>query len=287
MGGDRIEVFKPAMRARKSDRLTLESELRRALARDEITLLYQPIVRLEDRSIAGFEALMRWHHPKLGRLPPAEFISIAEETGLIVDLGRQVLRDACRVVASWAHDGVEGFTMSVNLSVRELENPDLVAEVRAEMERHQVSPSSFVIELTESALMRDVAVMTERLVALRELGVRIAIDDFGTGYSSLSRLRWLPIDILKIDRSFVDLVDTDPHSHAMLSAVLQLAAALDLQVVVEGVERRSQQAALSDLGCRWAQGFLFSPAVPAAALRPMVAGPARRSLPRSVRASVG
>ena len=286
LGRGRFVVFEEQMHDDLVRAMARERHLRHALEHNELTTHFQPIVDLVTGAVSAPRPSCAGTAD--GQLvPPAQFIAIAEETGLIVDLGRQVLRDACLVVASWAEDEIVGLTMSVNLSVRELENPDLVEYVRTELLRHGVSPSSFVIELTESALMRDVAVMTQRLAGLRALGIRIAIDDFGTGYSSLARLRWLPIDILKIDRSFVDLVDTDPHSHAMLSAVLQLASALDLQVVVEGVERETQQTALRALGCEWAQGFHFSAAVPAEQLRGLVAGPARRTLPQAVRASVG
>jgi diguanylate cyclase (GGDEF)-like protein len=280
-GRGRYAVFEDRMHDELVRSMARERNLRRAVEQHELTTHFQPIVDLTTGACVGAEALVRWN--RNGELvPPAQFISLAEDTGLIVGLGQQVLRSACEVVASWAADGLERMTMSVNLSVRELENPNLVEDVRAELERSGAPASSIVIELTESALMRDVELMTERLVALRGLGVRIAIDDFGTGYSSLSRLRWLPIDILKIDRSFVGLVDTDPHSHAMLRAVQQLALALDLQVVVEGVEREGQVEALKALGFSWAQGYLFSPAVPADRLRGLLRGPARRGLPQPV-----
>jgi EAL domain-containing protein (putative c-di-GMP-specific phosphodiesterase class I) len=235
----------------------------------------------------GLEALVRWERD--GQLvPPATFIELAEETGLIVPLGRSVLRRACTVLRDLQDRGLRDLTMSVNLSVRELERPSLVADVRAAIETAGVEPGSLVIELTESALMRDVVVMTGRLSALRELGVKIAIDDFGTGYSSLARLRWLPIDILKIDRSFIAGVDVDEHSLAMVRAVCALAEAMELAVVVEGVERDAQARVLTGLGVRHAQGFLYSPAVPADQLdvvlhRPVPAG----LVPRQVRAGVG
>jgi len=263
-----------------------ERDLRNAVENNDLTTHFQPIVDLATGACVGAEALVRWHRDG-EMVPPGQFIELAEETGLIVGVGQQVLRNACEVMASWAAAGMDGLTMSVNLSVRELANPLLVESVRAALEHSGIVPGSLVVELTESALMRDVTVMTERLSALRALGVRIAIDDFGTGYSSLARLRSLPIDILKIDRSFVDLVDTDPGSLAMLSAVLQLAVALDLQVIVEGVERETQRKSLQALGCRWAQGYLFSPAVPAERLDRLIGNPAHRTFPGSTRASVG
>ena len=285
-GRGRYAVFEARMHEELVRSMARERSLRIAVKDHQLTTHFQPIVDLATGTCVGAEALVRWN--RNGELvAPTHFIGLAEETGLIVGVGQQVLHSACEVMASWATAGLEGMTMSVNLSVRELENPDLVGNVRAELERSGVCASSLVIELTESALMRDVTVMTARLAALRSLGVRIAIDDFGTGYSSLARLRSLPIDILKIDWSFVDLVDSDPHSHAMLSAVLQLAQALELQVIVEGVERESQRDALHALGCDWAQGYLFSPAVPAGRLRHLMSAPARRTLPRTLRASVG
>ena len=285
-GRGQFAVFEESMHDELVRAMARERDLRNAVDNHDLTTHFQPIVDLGTGACVGAEALVRWN--RAGELvPPAQFIELAEETGLIVGVGQQVLRSACEVMASWAAAGLDGLTMSVNLSVRELENSELVENVRAELARHGIVPGSLVVELTESALMRDVTVMTERLAALRGLGVQIAIDDFGTGYSSLGRLRSLPIDILKIDRSFVDLVDTDPGSHAMLSAVLQLAMALDLQVIVEGVERDTQRAALRALGCEWAQGYLFSPAVPPERLERLVQGPARRKLPQSIGASVG
>jgi EAL domain-containing protein (putative c-di-GMP-specific phosphodiesterase class I) len=203
-----------------------------------------------------------------------EFIGVAEETGLILPLGRQVLRQACRALAEWRHSGVGAMSMSVNLSMRELESPTLVDDLQAELDRAGVSPTSLVVELTESALMRDVTSMTARLRTLRSLGVRVAIDDFGTGYSSLGRLRWLPIDILKIDRSFVDEIDRDPLSRALATTVLQLADAFGLGVVAEGVEREAQRAVLIELGCRVGQGYLFAKPLPSAELTDLLlAGP--------------
>jgi len=285
-GRGQFAVYEESMHDELVRAMARERDLRNAVENNDLTTHFQPIVDLGTGACVGAEALVRWNRGG-EMVPPAQFIELAEETGLIVGVGQQVLHSACEVMASWAAAGLEGLTMSVNLSVRELENPNLVENVREELVRSGVDPGRLVVELTESALMRDVDVMTERLTALRDLGVGIAIDDFGTGYSSLGRLRSLPIDILKIDRSFVDLVDTDPGSHAMLSAVLQLALALDLQVIVEGVERETQRESLRALGCRWAQGYLFSPAVPAERLDSLVRGPARRTLPTSTRASVG
>jgi diguanylate cyclase (GGDEF)-like protein len=261
-GRGRYAVFEERMHDELVRAIGRERHLRRAVDNDELTAHFQPVVDLVTGAPLGAEALVRWNRD--GQLvPPASFIALAEETGLILTVGRQVLAHALAVVRDWRAAGHDGLTMSVNLSVRELESPTLVADLSGAIEAAGVPASALVVELTESALMSDVQVMTERLAALRALGLRIAIDDFGTGYSSLARLRWLPIDILKIDRSFVAQVDTDGQNAAVLRAVLALAAALDLEVVVEGVERPEQREALVEMGARAAQGYLFSPAVPA------------------------
>ncbi|MFZ0775104.1 MAG: EAL domain-containing protein, partial [Xanthobacteraceae bacterium] len=204
-GGDRIDVFKAAMRARKSDRLLIESDLRRALERDEIVILYQPIVRLEDRSIAGFEALARWNHPKLGRLSPAEFINIAEETGLIVELGLFVLDRTARQLSTWQRTlrHREPLFASVNVSSRQLLRHDLIQDLRTVLARAPLTRGSLKLELTESVVMENPEHAAQMLHRIRELGVGLALDDFGTGYSSLSYLQRFPFDTIKIDQSFV------------------------------------------------------------------------------------
>jgi diguanylate cyclase (GGDEF)-like protein len=274
-GRGRYAVFAQEMYDELVRAQARESDLREAITAEAMTAHFQPIVDLATGTVTGAEALVRWNRG--GRLvSPLEFIGVAEETGLIVPLGRQVLRQACNALAEWRHAGFRDLSMSVNLSMRELESPTLVEDLEAELDRAGVAPSSLVVELTESALMRDVTSMTARLRTLRSLGVRVAIDDFGTGYSSLGRLRWLPIDILKIDRSFVDELDTDALSCAMAATVLQLAAALGLEVVAEGVERESQRAVLLDLGCRVGQGFLFSRPIPRAQLTELLLRPTAR-----------
>jgi diguanylate cyclase (GGDEF)-like protein len=280
-GRGQFAVFEERMHEELVRALARERHLRSAVELDELTAHFQPVVDIVSGEVVGAEALVRWERD--GHLvPPSKFIELAEETGLIVPLGRTVLRRACRALAAWEQEGRTGLTMSVNLSVRELESPTLVPDVRAAIEELGVTPANLVLELTESALMRDVAVMTGRLTALRDLGVKIAIDDFGTGYSSLARLRWLPIDILKIDRSFIELVDVDRQSAAMLRAVVALAAALDLEVVVEGVERASQVEVITALGLRHAQGFLYSAAVPADQLTALLDGPLVQRAPARV-----
>ena len=275
-GRGQFAVYEERMHQELVRAIARERHLRRAVDQEELTAYYQPVVDMVTGEVVGAEALVRWERDG-SLVSPAKFIELAEETGLIVPLGRTVLRRACSTLADLERAGRSGLTMSVNLSVRELESPTLVADVRAAIEESGIAAGSLVIELTESALMRDVAVMTGRLTALRDLGVRIAIDDFGTGYSSLARLRWLPIDILKIDRSFIELVDADDQSVAMLRAVGALAAALDLEVVVEGVERAAQVEVITALGLRHAQGFLYSAAVPADRLAALLDPSAERS----------
>ncbi len=200
-GGDRIDVFKAAMRARKTDRLLIESDLRRALERDEIVILYQPIVRLEDRPIAGFEALARWNHPKLGRLSPAEFINIAEETGLIVELGLFVLDRTARQLSTWQRTlrHREPLFASVNVSSRQLLRHDLIQDLRTVLARAPLTRGSLKLELTESVVMENPEHAAQMLHRIRELGAGLALDDFGTGYSSLSYLQRFPFDTIKID----------------------------------------------------------------------------------------
>jgi diguanylate cyclase (GGDEF)-like protein/PAS domain S-box-containing protein len=257
-GGDRIEVFKPAMRARKSDRLSIESSLRRALERDEIGLFYQPIIRLEDRAIAGFEALARWNHPKLGRLSPAEFITIAEETGLIVELGLSVLERAARQLSTWqrALRHRESLFVSVNVSSRQLLRHDLIQDLRTVLSRVPLTRGTLKLEITESVVMENPEHAAQMLQRVRELGAGLSLDDFGTGYSSLSYLQRFPFDTIKIDQSFVrtSAMGTRP---VILRSIIALAHDLGMDVVAEGAETDSDAVELSQLGCEYAQGFVF------------------------------
>jgi diguanylate cyclase (GGDEF)-like protein/PAS domain S-box-containing protein len=257
-GGDRIDVFKDAMRARKSDRLSVESELRRALERDEITILYQPIVRLEDRAVAGFEALARWNHPKLGRLSPAEFINIAEETGLIVQLGLSVLDRAARQLSSWQRTvrHREPLFVSVNVSSRQLLRHDLIQDLRTVLARAPLTRGSLKLELTESTVMENPEQAAQMLQRIRELGAGLALDDFGTGYSSLAYLQRFPFDTIKIDQSFVRM-STKGTRPVILRSMIALAHDLGMDVVAEGAETDSDAVELFQLGCEYAQGFAF------------------------------
>jgi diguanylate cyclase (GGDEF)-like protein/PAS domain S-box-containing protein len=257
-GGDRIDVFKPAMRARKADRLSIESDLRRALERDEITILFQPIVRLEDRAVAGFEALARWNHPKLGRLSPVEFINIAEETGLIVELGLFVLERTARQLSSWQRTlrPREPLFASVNVSSRQLLRHDLIQDLRTVMARSALARGSLKLEITESVVMENPEHAAQMLQRIRELGAGLALDDFGTGYSSLSYLQRFPFDTIKIDQSFVRTTSKGTRP-VILRSIIALAHDLGMDVVAEGAETDSDAVELSQLGCEYAQGFLF------------------------------
>jgi diguanylate cyclase (GGDEF)-like protein len=258
IGGDRIDVYKPAMRARKTDRLTLEGELRRAIERQEITILYQPIVRLEDRSIAGFEALARWDHPKLGRMSPSEFITIAEEIGLIVDLGMFVLDQTARQLAVWqrAMRAREPIFASVNVSSRQLLRHDLIHDVRTVLSRSSVARGTLKLELTESLVMENPEHAAQMLTRIRELGTGLSLDDFGTGHSSLSYLQRFPFDTIKIDQSFVRTTSRGTRP-VILKSIIALAHDLGMDVVAEGAETDSDAVELYQLGCEYAQGFAF------------------------------
>jgi diguanylate cyclase (GGDEF)-like protein/PAS domain S-box-containing protein len=271
IGGDRIELFKPSMRARKTDRLTLESELRRALERDEITILYQPIVRLEDRSVAGFEALARWDHPKMGRTSPSEFIAIAEEIGLIVDLGMFVLERTARQLASWQRTirQRDPIFASVNVSSRQLLRQDLIHDLRTVIARSGIARGTLKLELTESLVMENPEHAAQMLQRIRELGAGLALDDFGTGHSSLAYLQRFPFDTIKIDQSFVRANGKGARP-VILRSIVALAHDLGMEVVAEGAETDSDAVELYQLGCEYAQGYHFG--------EPMTADEARALL---------
>jgi EAL domain-containing protein (putative c-di-GMP-specific phosphodiesterase class I) len=251
-------VFKPALRAHKSDRLALESDLRRALERSEIAIVYQPVVRLADRTLAGFEALVRWDHPRLGRLPPAEFIAIAEETGLIVDLGLFVMDRAARQLAQWqALMPLEPplFT-AVNVSSRQLLRHDLLQDIKGVLARAPVARGSFKVELTESLVMENPEYAAQMLQRIRDLGAGLSLDDFGTGYSSLAYLQRFPFDTIKIDRSFVR-ADSRGTRSVLLRSIIALGHDLGMEVVAEGAETDADAVELYQFGADFAQGFAF------------------------------
>jgi diguanylate cyclase (GGDEF)-like protein/PAS domain S-box-containing protein len=256
--GDRIEVFKPAMRARKSDRLSIESDLRRALEREEITILYQPIVRLEDRAIAGFEALARWNHPKLGRMSPHDFINIAEETGLIIELGLFVLGRTARQLSTWQRTlrPREHLFASVHVSSRQLLRHDLIQDLRTVLARAPLARGSLKLEITESVVMENPEYATQMLHRIRELGAGLTLDDFGTGYSSLAYLQRFPFDTIKIDKSFVHTTAKGTRP-VILRSIIALAHDLGMDVIAEGAETDSDAVELFQLGCEYAQGFVL------------------------------
>jgi diguanylate cyclase (GGDEF)-like protein/PAS domain S-box-containing protein len=257
-GRGRVELFDADARGRAESRLVAEAALRRAVEREEFTVLYQPIVAVADGRVMGAEALVRWDLPDGARVSPTNFIPLAEETGLIVPLGQWVLDQACDQLRRWREEGVPLGTVSVNLSARQLAAGSFAMAVSEAIRRNALDPSSLSFEITESMLMEDVEFSIESLVGLKALGVRLAVDDFGTGYSSLAYLKRLPLDSVKIDRAFVDGLGTDPNDSAIVAAVVAMAGALGLAVTAEGVETPQQLEELRRLGCASAQGYLFA-----------------------------
>src|SRR5688572_13310651 len=260
-GGDRIEPFRPAFRSVGTDRLQLESDLRRAVERSELRLAYQPIVRLEDRSIAGFEALLRWEHPRRGSIPPSDFIPVAESCGLIVQLGLFAMQRAAEDLAGWQKQiGDVPLSVSVNLSSRQLIRRDLVSDVRSVIARANLKPRCFRLELTESLVMDNPEQTNHVLTKLKQLGIGLSLDDFGTGYSSLSYLTRFPFDTIKIDKSFID--DTTPKREVLLKSMVNMAHDLGMSVVAEGVSDESDALQLRQMGCEYVQSFMFGAPIP-------------------------
>ena len=263
-GKQSFQFFKPAMNVRAVERQSIEESLRRALERDEFVLHYQPKVDLRTGAITGAEALLRWTHPERGLVSPAQFIPIAEDSGLILPIGRWVLRGACLQARRWVDEGLPAMTMAVNVSSMEVRAEDFVTGLFEILDDTGLDPASLELELTESVLMRHADSAASILQAVRERGVQVAVDDFGTGYSSLSYLRRFPIDALKIDQSFVSQISADGDDTSIVTAVISMARSLKLRVIAEGVETLEQLAFLQDLQCDEAQGYYFSRPVPAA-----------------------
>jgi diguanylate cyclase (GGDEF)-like protein/PAS domain S-box-containing protein len=262
-GKGRCEVFQPSHHADHLERERLQADLYQALERQELVLHYQPIVDLASRRVSGYEALVRWQHPERGLVPPAQFITLAEDSGLIVPIGRWILREATRQAAAWQRASGEAPRMSVNVSVCQFQHPDLVDDVTEALLASGLAPDRLTLEITESLFAQDTAGTTQKLEELRDLGVRLALDDFGTGYSSLSYLRRFPINILKIDKSFVDGVATSSEDRAVIGAIVQLGQTLRLDLVAEGIETPEELAALEALGVHYGQGYhLGRPAAP-------------------------
>jgi EAL domain-containing protein (putative c-di-GMP-specific phosphodiesterase class I) len=258
-GKDAYRLFEPAMHQDVLARLELRADLQRALVNNEFELFYQPVMRLKDGSVCGVEALVRWRHPERGLVPPVEFIPFAEETGLIVPIGRWVLREGCRQ-AKALQDQVRSdppLTMNINISVNQLHHSDIVADVRDALAESKLDPASLTLEITETVMMNNTDLSEERLAELKELGVSIALDDFGTGYSSLGYLDRFPVDVIKMDRSFLSS-GASPVNSGLATAVIGLGKTFELSVVAEGIEFQEQWSALRALGCELGQGFYFA-----------------------------
>lgn len=267
LGGDRCEAFRPSLREHGRSLVAVEADLRKALEREELAVYYQPIIRLHDRTLAGFEALLRWNHPRHGRMAPAEFVPIAERSGLIIPVGLFVMERAARDLNSWmqADANAAGLFTSVNISSRQLLRHDLLNDLRAILTRADLPGSALKLELTESLVMENPEYAAQVLARCRELGIGLSLDDFGTGYSSLSYLQRFPFDTIKIDQSFVKpMVPGEPA--VVLGAIVTLGHDLDMDIVAEGIESEEAAQALADLGCEFGQGFHFSHPIPAAAV---------------------
>jgi diguanylate cyclase (GGDEF)-like protein len=254
-------LFEPRMHAAALQLLDMQADLSRAIDLDEFFLVYQPIVELATGHVIGAEALVRWRSPERGVVPPGVFIPLAEDTGLIVAIGRWVLRRACREARRWTDERRVPVRISVNLSGRQLQSQEIVEDVRQALEESGLDASQLVLELTESMAMQNTDLTMARLTALKALGVAIAIDDFGTGYSSLSYLQRFPVDILKIDKAFVDVVEQGTDGSVLATAIVGLSETLRMTAVAEGIETESQRQKLLSLGCEFGQGYLFAPAL--------------------------
>ncbi|HUB74026.1 MAG TPA: EAL domain-containing protein [Solirubrobacteraceae bacterium] len=275
-GKDRYTLFDTSMRAGEEGRIQLEADLNEALTHEQFFLLFQPIFDLSSHEIVAAEALVRWHHPTRGVIDPEGFIPLAEENGQIAPIGQWVLDRACRQAAAWAAEHRD-IGIAVNVSAYQLGRKGFAQDVQRALETSGAKPSSITLEITETTLMRDVPAACERLQELKALGVRLAIDDFGTGYASLSHLQDMPVDILKIDRSFIAALDHGPQGRDLLQAILGIAQSLSLSVIAEGIEQHSQLGTLEQLGCQMAQGFLLGNPLPAQDLAALLAFRARRA----------
>jgi diguanylate cyclase (GGDEF)-like protein/PAS domain S-box-containing protein len=274
LGKARYEIFDLEMHARAVTLLQLETDLRRGVERQEFCVHYQPIVALDTGQISGFEALVRWQHPERGLVTPTEFIQVAEETGLIIPLGRWVLWEACRQMRDWQDrfPGFESLTMSVNYSGKQFMEPDVIEEIKKVLHETGLDPNRLQLEITESAVIENTRTVTNLILELRKLGIRLSMDDFGTGYSSLSYLHRFPIHTLKIDRSFISR-QGNAGDHEIVRTIIMLARNMGMNVVAEGVETGAQLAYLQELDCEYAQGFLFSYPLDAAAVEKELLSP--------------
>ncbi len=257
-GGNNHQFYNADMNALALNRLALETGLRQAIDNEQFITYYQPVLNLMSNRIVGLEALVRWQHPQLGVLPPSEFLGLAEDTGLILYISESVMRSACFQTRKWQLQGLSDLRIAVNVSARQFQQKDFIDKVIHTLGESGLDPSCLELELTETSIMENPESAAKLLTEVRQLGVRVAVDDFGTGYSSLSYLKRLPIDTLKLDRSFVNGVTTDPDDAALVMAVVTLAHNLRLRVVAEGVETSEQLNFLKLLRCDEGQGYLFS-----------------------------
>jgi diguanylate cyclase (GGDEF)-like protein len=280
-GGDNYQFYAAGINAGALERLSLENSLRRALERSEFEVYYQPQVEFKTGMVVGTEALVRWRHPELGLVPPAEFIPLAEDTGLIVPIGEWVLHTACAQGKVWQSVGFAHLSVAVNLSARQFQQQTLSETVVRILEETGLSPRRLGLELTESSIIRNAESAGRTLDELKAMGIKIAVDDFGMGYSSLGYLKRLPIAVLKIDRSFVREVTTDPDDAALVTAIVTLAHNLRLKVIAEGVETEEQLRFLKTLGCDEWQGYLYSKPLPAEAFRQLLLEGGRASQKRA------
>ncbi len=278
-GRNNYQFFAEEMNTSAMARLKLEHELRAALENDEFELYFQPKVRLADQQIVGGEALLRWHHPQRGVLRPGEFMAVAEDTGVIVELGAWVIDEACRLARELGGRAIERTTLAVNISARQFRDPAFVGRIGAAIASRDLDPACLELEITETMLMNEIEEAAQTLQRLRDLGVRLAIDDFGTGYSSLNHLKRLPIDIIKIDRAFVSDIPDSADDRAIAAAVIAMAHELNLEVVAEGVETPEQLHFLTDHDCEYGQGFLFSAPQPFEMFADMLRPGTRRAAP--------
>ncbi len=274
-GRDRYSLFDASMHADVEGRVALELDLAEALEREQFFLLYQPIFDLASGRIEGVEALLRWRHPIRGIVAPDEFIPLAEESGMIVPIGRWVLTEACRQARAWSGEGGRPIGMSVNVSAYQLGREDFAEDVRQALGESGLDPAALMIEITETTVMRDVGASCDHLREIKELGVSIAVDDFGTGYASLSQLQKMPADILKVDRSFVSALEGGEQSRDLLQAILGVGHSMSLKVIAEGVETEEQLRTIMDMGCEMAQGFLMGRPGPAEVIEGLLAGASR------------
>ena len=261
-GKNGFQFYSPDIGALSERRMRIESGLRDAVARGEMTLHYQAKVDMASGDIRGAEALLRWTNPELGSVPPSQFIPVAEECGLIVPLGHWALLNACAQTVAWLRQGLPPISMAVNLSPRQFQDPNLVESIKQVLAETGMPPTLLELEITESVMLHDIEMAVQKLVAIRNLGVRLAIDDFGTGYSSLSQLKRFPIDSVKIDRSFIRGIPQDRDDMAITEAILALGKTLGVTIVAEGVETVEQQAFLKRHACHEMQGFYFSRPIP-------------------------